>query len=284
MIVRKKDGAFLYATTDLATLKYRLAEFAPNEILYVVDKRQSEHFEKLFAVSDHFGLQDIKLVHVQFGTVSGPDGKPIKTRSGSVIGLEGLLDDAVERAKEVVCNPERLATFDPPMDEKEQAEISEVVGIGAIKFADLSHHRTSDYKFDLNKMIALEGNTSTYVQYQYTRTQGILRRNDKTEQDVCDLVSKTKMELTHPAERALALKLLQMEEALQAVHHDYAPNHLVDYLLETAKAFSVFNDRCHVLHAESKDIQTTRLALVVICGRVLRTGLSLLGIDVVQRM
>lgn len=284
MIIRKKDGAYLYATTDLATLKYRLKEFDPSEILYVVDKRQGEHFEKLFAVSEQFGLQDVKLVHVQFGTVSGADGKPIKTRSGSLIGLEGLLNDAVDRATEVVCNPERLVSFTPPMDATEQAAISEVVGIGAIKFADLSHHRSSDYKFNLEKMVALEGNTSTYVQYQYTRTQGILRRTEKTEQDVVDSLSQTSLLLTDPAERALALKLLRMEEALKAVHHDYAPNHLVDYLLDTAKSFSVFNDRCHVLRAETEQIQTSRLVLVTLCGRVLRKGLSLLGIAVVPRM
>ncbi len=284
MIVRKRDGAFLYATTDLATLRYRLREFDPTEILYVVDTRQSEHFEKLFAVAKRFGLQDVKLVHVNFGTVLGKDGKPIKTRSGSLIGLESLLDDAVERAQQVVCNPERLATFDPPMDQAEQNAIAEVVGIGAIKFADLSHHRTSDYRFDLEKMVALEGNTSAYVQYSYTRTQGILRRAGKSEADVIAMAGEFPIQLDHPAERALALQLLRMEEALKAVHQDYAPNQLVDYLLDTAKAYSIFNDNCHVLRAETDEIQTTRLVLVTLCGRVLKLGLSLLGIDVIPRM
>lgn len=284
MIVRKQDGAYLYATTDLATLKYRLREFDPAEILYVVDTRQSEHFEKLFVVARQFGLQDVRLVHVNFGTVLGKDGKPIKTRSGTLIGLESLLDDAVERARQVVCNPERLQTFDPPMDRSEQDLIAEVVGIGAIKFADLSHHRTSDYRFDLEKMVSLEGNTSAYVQYSYTRTQGILRKAEMTEDDVVALVDQHAIELTHPAERELALRLLRMEESLRAVHQDYAPNQLVDYLLETAKAYSVFNDNCHVLRAPTPQVQATRLALVVLCGRVLRLGLSLLGIEVVPRM
>jgi arginyl-tRNA synthetase len=284
MIVRKKDGAFLYATTDLATLRYRLREFDPAEVLYVVDTRQSEHFEKLFAVAKQFGLQDVKLVHVNFGTVLGKDGKPIKTRSGSLIGLESLLDDAVERARQVVCNPERLATFDPPMDRSEQQQIAEVVGIGAIKFADLSHHRTSDYRFDLEKMVALEGNTSAYVQYSYTRTQGILRKAGKSEADVMAMAAQFPLRLDHPAERALALQLLRMEEALKAVHQDYAPNQLVDYLLDTAKAYSVFNDNCHVLRAETDEIQTTRLVLVTLCGRILKLGLSLLGIEVIPRM
>lgn len=284
MIVRKKDGAYLYATTDLATLQYRLEQFDPGEIVYVVDTRQSEHFEKLFAVAHHFGLEGIKLVHVNFGTVLGQDGRPMKTRSGTLIGLEGLLDDAVERAREVVCDPERLANFDPPMEEAEQEMIAEVVGTGAIKFADLSHHRTSDYRFNLDKMVALDGNTSTYVQYSYARTQKILQNAEKLESDVIEMIEKHGSEFTHPAERNLALMLIQFEEALVSVYKDYAPNHLVEYLLETAKAYSKFNDNCHVLRAETESIQATRLMLVTLCGRVLQLGLRLLGVDVVPRM
>lgn len=284
MIIRKQDGAFLYATTDLATLKYRLETFDPAEILYVVDTRQSEHFEKLFAVAHHFGLEDVKLVHVNFGTVLGEDGRPMKTRSGSLIGLESLLDDAVDRARQVVCNPDRLTSFDPPMDKAEQEMIAETVGIGAIKFADLGHHRTSDYRFNLDKMVALDGNTSAYVQYSYARTQKILERAEKTESDVIEMVARHQLEFSHPAERNLALMLLKFEESLAAVRRDYAPNLLVDYLLETAKAYSKFNDNCHVLRAESESIQSTRLMLVTICGRILQLGLKLLGVDVVPRM
>lgn len=284
MIVQKQDGAFLYATTDLATMQYRLQEFKPNEILYVVDTRQSEHFDKLFAVADHFGMENVKLVHVNFGTVLGEDGKPMKTRSGSLIGLESLLNDAVERAMGVVCNPERIVTFEPPMDAAEQQMIAETVGIGAIKFADLGHHRTSDYKFNLEKMVALEGNTSTYVQYSYSRTQKILEKAEKCESDVIKLVEEHGLEFTHPAERALALMLIKLEEALESVHNDYAPNHLVEYLLATSKAYSKFNDECHVLRAESEAIQTLRLVLVSLTGRVLELGLRLLGVGVVPRM
>ena len=284
MIVRKQDGAYLYATTDLATLEYRLTEFNPSEILYIVDSRQSEHFDKLFAVADHFGLKDVKLVHVNFGTVLGEDGRPMKTRSGSLIGLESLLDDAVDRAKQVVCNPERLADFDPPMEAEEQENIAEAVGIGAIKFADLSHHRTSDYRFNLDKMVALEGNTSAYVQYSYARMQKILQNANVNEDQVADMVTKHGLDFTHAAERNLVLQLVKFEEALTAVHKDYAPNHLVDYLLETAKAYSRFNDNCHVLKAESESIRSTRLAIVVHCKQTLGKGLNLLGIDVVPRM
>ncbi len=284
MIVRKQDGAYLYATTDLATLQYRLEQFDPSEILYVVDTRQSEHFEKLFAVAHHFGLEDVKLVHVNFGTVLGEDGRPMKTRSGTLIGLESLLDDAVERARHVVCDPERLSGFDPPMDHAEQEMIAEVVGIGAIKFADLSHHRTSDYRFSLEKMVSLDGNTSAYVQYSFARTQKILENAEKCESDVIEMVNEHGMLLTHPAERNLAMMLIKLEEALLAVHKDYAPNQLVDYLLDTAKAYSKFNDNCHVLRAETPQIQATRLTLVTLCGRVLQLGLSLIGVDVVPRM
>ena len=284
MIVQKQDGAYLYATTDLATLQYRLEEFDPSEILYVVDTRQSEHFEKLFAVADQFGLADIKLVHVNFGTVLGEDGKPMKTRSGSLIGLESLLDGAVDRAKQVVCDSDRLTSFDPPMDIAEQEMIAEVVGIGAIKFADLSHHRTSDYRFNLEKMVALDGNTSAYVQYSYARTQKILENAQKAEQDVVEMVEEHGIKITHPAERHLALMLMKLEEALVTLHKDYAPNQLVDYLLDTAKAYSKFNENCHVLRAETPQSQATRLALVCLAGRTLQLGLDLLGIGVVPRM
>lgn len=284
MIVRKKDGAFLYATTDLATLKYRLEEFSPDEILYVVDTRQSEHFDKLFVVADLIGMEAVKLVHVNFGTVLGEDGRPMKTRSGTLIGLESLLDDAVARAADVVCDPERLSKMDPPMTPEEQREVAETVGIGAIKFADLSHHRTSDYRFNLDKMVALEGNTATYVQYSYARTQSILRKWGKDEGEAVRAAEETGISLDHPNERTLALRLLRLEEALAAVRTDYAPNHLTDYLFETSRAYATFNEQCPVLKAETETSQATRLALVVVTGRVLELGLSLLGIPVVPRM
>ncbi|TWU66981.1 Arginine--tRNA ligase [Crateriforma conspicua] len=284
MIIRKKDGAFLYATTDLATLQYRREEFAPDEILYVVDTRQSEHFDKLFAVARRMGMEDVRLVHVNFGTVLGADGRPLKTRSGTLIGLESLLDDAVARAQAVVCDPERLQRMDPPMTADEQQSVAETVGIGAIKFADLSHHRTSDYQFNLDKMVALDGNTATYIQYSYARTQSILRRAEMDEEAVVALASKTELVFSQPQERALALRLLQFEEALVSVYEDYAPNQLTDYLFETARAYAVFNDTCPVLKAETDQMRATRLVLVVLCGRLLRKGLELLGIGVAARM
>lgn len=282
MIVQKRDGAFLYATTDLATLVYRREEFKPDEVLYVVDTRQSEHFEKLFAVARQMSFSGTRLVHVNFGTVLGDDGKPFKTRSGSSIGLESLLDDAVARAFAVVCNPERSARLEPPLDESEMRLIANVVGHGAIKYADLSHHRTSDYKFDLEKMVSLDGNTSAYVQYAYARVQGILSRGETDEASIAQ--ERPQIRVSHAAERALALQLLRFGESLEQVRADYSPNFLVDYLYETAKAYAVFNDGCQVLKADDKATMKSRLAMVASTGRVLRQGLNLLGIDVVPRM
>ncbi|MFG0287990.1 MAG: arginine--tRNA ligase [Rhodopirellula sp. JB044] len=290
MIIQKRDGAFLYATTDLATLQYRNEVFQCDRILYVVDSRQSEHFEKFFAMAGPLGMENIELVHVSFGTVLGKDGRPMKTRSGSLIGLESLLDDAVARAKDVVCNPERLSNMSPPMGEEEQNQIAEVVGMGAIKYADLSHHRTSDYRFDVDKMVALEGNTATYMQYSYARTQSILRRVAE-EQGIADIeswvadnVSTDDIQLREPAERALAIALIRFEEAIDNAIAAYTPNQLCDYLFDTAKAYSTFNDACRVLGNTDPTILKTRLALVVLTGRVIKQGLKLLGIGVCDRM
>ncbi len=282
MIVQKRDGAFLYATTDLATLTFRRDEFAPAEILYVVDTRQSEHFVKLFAVAHKMGFSSTRLVHVNFGTVLGDDGRPFKTRSGSSVGLEGLLDDAVARALSVVCNPLRSSRIEPPLTETEKQNIATVVGHGAIKYADLSHHRTSDYRFDLEKMVSLDGNTSAYIQYAFARVQGILAKGNTDENSIS--TDTREILLTHPAERSLIVQLLRFGESLDQVRADYAPNILVDYLYETAKAYAVFNDSCPVLKAADESVVKSRLALVAATGRILRQGLELLGIGVVPRM
>ncbi|QDS93182.1 Arginine--tRNA ligase [Roseimaritima multifibrata] len=282
LIVQKKDGAFLYGTTDIATLKYRHEKFQPDEILYVVDSRQSDHFDKLFAVAPKIGLGGIKLVHVQFGTVLGEDGKPLKTRSGSNAGLEELLDDAVAAATEAVCSPERAEKLNPPLTEAEKTTIANVIGHGAIKYADLAHHRASDYRFSLKKMVALEGNTVAYLEYAHARVQGILRAAETDEAAVRNQAAA--VIVTEPAERALCLALLRFPEALQQVADDYAPSALVDYLYETARKYMVFNDSCHVMKANDEAIKASRLTLIAVTGRVLRTGLGLLGIDSVDRM
>ncbi len=169
MIVRKQDGAFLYATTDLATIQYRMSEWSPDAMLYVVDFRQSRHFEQLFATARLWGLHDVELRHISFGTVMGQDKRPYRTRAGDTIGLEGLLNEAVRRAADVVRENS------PGLDADEQRNVAETVGIGALKYADLSHNRTSDYVFSYDKMLALSGNTATYLQYAYARVCGIFR-------------------------------------------------------------------------------------------------------------
>jgi arginyl-tRNA synthetase len=274
MLIRKQDGAYLYATTDLATIEYRVEKFNPDAILYVVDHRQGEHFSKLFATAKQIGYGDIELKHVSFGTVLGKDGKPYKTRSGSVVGLEPLLDEAIERAFQVV---ESL-----PIPKEEKLQVAQTVGLGAIKYADLVHNRTSDYEFDLEKMVRLDGHTSAYIQYSYARTCSILRNagiqiNDPIQADVHFV-------LDHAAERTLALMLLKFEEVLLHVTNDYMPNLLADYLYDVSKSYSSFFEQCPVLKAETEALKQSRLSLCQLTGRTIKHGLELLGINVVDRM
>ncbi len=282
MIIRKRDGAFLYATTDLATIDYRMEHFQPDTILYVVDHRQSEHFSKLFAAARAIGYTEVDLRHISFGTVLGPDGKPFKTRSGSVIGLEYLLDEAVERAYQAVCNPERLQKAGIEMPEAELRAIAHTVGHGAIKYADLAHNRTSDYEFNTEKMVQLEGNTSTYIQYMVARANSIIRRSEEQVDETT--ISQYQFALVEPAERDLALQLLQFEDALLQSVEEYYPSVLAGYLFGLAKQFATFFDQCHVLNADSNALKRSRLALCYQSARVLRQGLELLGIGSVERM
>ena len=282
MIIRKKDGAFLYATTDLATIQYRVATWQPDALLYVVDHRQGEHFEKLFDAARRWNCPDLDMRHISFGTVLGDDGRPFKTRSGDVVDLESLLDGAVARAREVVSESDESKPGGPELAEEERGHIANVVGHAAIKYADLAHNRTSDYVFSYDKMMALEGNTATYMQYSYSRVQSIFRRG---EVDVDGLRSSfASILLQHPAERHLALGLLQFSEALDQVLEDYRPNQLTTYLFDVAKRFSTFFQECHVLRADDEAVRQSRLLLCDVTARVIRQGLELLGIGVVDRM
>ncbi len=283
MIVQKQDGAYLYATTDIATAMFREREFEPDACLYVVDHRQSEHFKKLFAVLEKMGYQHTQFKHISFGTVLGKDGKPFKTRSGSTVGLEPLLDEAVERAWAVACDPNRLQVAGIEMDESEKRQVAEIVGIGAIKYADLSHNRESNYVFDMDKMVQLEGNTAAYIQYSYARTRSILRKaemqgwtREKWETATIDLQA--------PVEIALGLQLIRFEETLKHSMQDYLPNVITEYLFDTAKLFSSFFDQCPVLKAETEAIGLSRLKLTHLVGQTLKVGLDLLGIQVIERM
>lgn len=275
-IVRKQDGAFLYSTTDLATIAYRLEQWQPDAMLYVVDHRQGLHFEQLFATAKKSGCENVELRHVSFGTVLGEDGKPYKTRSGMAVGLMGLLDEAVERAR-AIADESRVLTTD---DERQQ--VAERIGIGAIKYADLAHNRTSDYMFSYDKMLAMNGNTAAYMQYSYARVRGIFGKAEVTEDQA--LAGADSLTIDEPEERALALALLRFSESLEKVAEDYRPNHLTAYLFDLASAYAAFFQNCPVIKAESESLKTSRLALCALTARTLETGLGLLGIECVERM
>jgi arginyl-tRNA synthetase len=281
-VIRKQDGAFLYGTTDLATIQYRVETWQPDTILYVVDHRQGLHFEQLFGAARKWGYDQLELVHVSFGTVLGDDGRPFKTRSGDTVGLEGLLDEAVRRALEVVCSSDENKPAGVEIAAERRGEIAEVVGIGALKYSDLAVNRTSDYTFSYDRMLAMNGNTATYMQYAYARVLSIFAKGDV---DAGALrKSGAAIELTHPAERALAIGLLQFSEALAATAAEYRPNLLTAYLFEVANRYSTFFEQCPVLKAPTEATRTSRLLLCDLTARTLRVGLDLLGIQVVDKM
>jgi arginyl-tRNA synthetase len=296
MIVRKKDGAFLYSTSDLATIQYRMERWSPDVMLYVVDHRQALHFEQLFAVARRWGFDQVEYRHLGFGTIMGKDGKPYRTRAGDTVGLEGLLDEAVARAHRVVSelddDPEKNPDG-PQLSEEERRRVAEVVGLGGLKYADLSHNRTSDYIFDYDKMLALNGNTATYMQYAYARVQSIFRKGGidveaLRAQGAGVASDRSAIKLDQPAERALALEVLRFAEVLDDVVGDYRPNLLTGYLFDQlADAFTDFYDgpkRCAVLKAETEESRTSRLLLCDLTARTIHKGLELLGIGVVEKM
>ena len=282
MIVRKQDGAFLYATTDLATVRYRMENWRLDAILYVVDHRQSMHFQQLFAVARLLGYREVELEHVSFGTVLGEDGRPFRTRSGDTVGLEGLLDEAIQRAAAIVAANDDAKPDGPELSPAERAAIAETVGIAALKYADLSQNRTSDYVFSYDKMLAMNGNTATYMQYAYARVRSIFA---KGRVDVDALrVSGAPLVLVTSAERALGLELLRFAESLELAAADYRPNQLTTYLFELANRYSTFFEQCPVLKAETPELRQSRLLLCDLTARTIQKGLDLLGIRVVEKM
>lgn len=275
-IVRKRDGAFNYGTTDLATIRYREETWDPDQALYVVDARQGDHFKQLFAVARRWGYDKVDLQHVAFGTIMGPDRRPYKTRDGDVVGLESLLDEAVAEARKVVD------ANSPDIDPEDRARVAEIVGLGAVKYADLSQNRISDYVFDWSKMMAMNGNTATYLQYAYARIQNIFRKGEITPEAIRDRAPA--ILISHPAERALAVRVPRLPEVLEQAAAELKPNVLTDYLFDLANAYSTFYVECPVLKAESDERRDSRLALCDLTARTLKFGLDLLGIDVVDRM
>jgi len=280
-IIRKSDGAFLYATTDLAALRYRVDELKADKIVYVTDARQKLHFEMLFAVAKMAGWvsERIELSHVMFGSVQGPDGRPLKTREGENVKLRDLLDEAVQRARAVVEQK------NPELGEQRKAEIAKAVGIGAVKYADYSNNRTSDYVFSFDKMLAMEGNTAPYMQYAYARIKSIERKAESKNVDIeTELAGVEQLNLSEPAEIDLTKHLIRYGEAIESAVADYRPNYLTSYLYELAQKFSAFYTNCPVLQAEA-DKRPTRLVLCDLTARTIRHGLSeLLGIEVVEQM
>lgn len=278
-IIRKSDGAFNYATTDLATIAYRVETWNPDEIIYVTDGRQQLHFQQIFATFRkwHPELNDkLKLVHVWFGSILGEDGKPFKTRSGDTVKLADLLDEAEERAFKVVTEK------NPQLPEDQRREIARVVGIGAVKYADLLPNRQVDYVFSWDKMLALNGNTAPYLQYAYARIRSIFRKGDIDEESLAARYSE-KMELTAPEEIALVRHLVNFGLSIQAVANEYRPNLMCNYLYELAGLLAKFYESCPVLKAGEPQ-RTTRLAICQLTAKVLKQGLYILGIKTLEQM
>jgi arginyl-tRNA synthetase len=285
-IIRKRDGAFTYTTTDLATVKHRMDTWKPDAMLYVVGAPQALHFKTLFAQARRWGYESVEYQHVQFGSMLGPDRKIFSTRKGGALELMDLLDDAsrISLEKYEANVAERKAhghkVFEPTAEEK--ANIAEVIGVGAVKYADLCQSRTTDYVFDLDKMTATVGNTAAYMQYAYARCRSIFREGGEDEARF--RTSPPAVVLKEPAERNLALQLLRFPEAVEAAAAEYYPHVITGYLWDLAKATSVFYESCPVLKADSAEVKESRLVLVDLVGRVIQRALNLLGIKTVERM
>src|SRR5215470_14874482 len=272
-LVQKQDGAYLYATTDLATIKYRAETFQADRIIYVVDNRQQLHFKQLFAAARRWGYT-IAMEHVGFGTILGEDGRPIKTREGEPIKLEALLDEAEERARTIAREK------NPSLSAEELERIAHVVGIGAVKYADLMQNRLADYRFSWDKMLALDGNTAPYLQYVYARIRSIFRRGDlENWHPSPDMV----VQLREPEELDLAKQMIRFGDALLEVERTYKPNMLAGFLYDLATKFNLFYQAHAVLKAP-EDVRPTRLLLCDLTARYIQKGLELLGIETLETM
>lgn len=272
LIVQKSDGGFLYSTTDLAAVRLRMRDKI-NRSLYVVDARQSLHFQQVFAVAQAAGFADdsLSLEHIAYGTIMGSDGRPFKTRSGDSVKLEDLLDESVKRAHELVSEK------NPELSDEEKLSVAQRVGIGAVKYADLSKNRTSDYVFDWNTMLSFEGNTAPYMLYAYARIRSILRKASAEQPFNIATAKETE-------ERLLLVKNLQLPEVVTAVARDCYPNQLCNYLYELAGVFMRFYEVCPILKAEDAETMQSRLALAQLTAQTLQQGLDLLGIETLEKM
>lgn len=272
-LIQKRDGAFNYTTTDLATLAYRLETWQPDEIIYVTDARQQLHFQQLFAAFRRWRPEAaVRLAHVWFGSILGEDNKPFKTRSGETVKLADLLDEAEERAYRAVSEK------NPALAEADRREVARVVGLGALKYADLLPNRQSDYVFSWDKMLALNGNTAPYLQYACARIRSIFRKGD-----VGGDLAPAALELGAPEELALARHLLNFGLVLAAMAEEYRPNFLCNYLYELAGRFTAFYEHCPVLKS-APGPRASRLVLCDLTARVLQQGLAVLGIETLEQM
>ena len=273
VIIQKTDGGYLYATTDLAAVAYRSFTLQADRSLYVVDARQSLHFQQVFAVARAAGFasENISLEHIAYGTMMGKDGRPFKTRSGDTIKLVDLLDEAIRRAHELV------AEKNPGLEDAAYSEIAKKVGIAAVKYADLSKNRTSDYVFDWSSMLSFEGNTAPYLMYAYARIRSILRKQESGLENIQITTA------TEAAERNLLLKILQLPEIVDMVARDCYPNFLCNYLYELAGLFMRFYESCPILTAEP-ELRDSRLGLSALAAATLQQGLGLLGIETLEQM
>jgi arginyl-tRNA synthetase len=286
VLIQKADYGYLYATTDLATIQYRIKQWQPDEIVYVTDARQQVHFQQLFSLAKLWeaaargGLLELEdgskaklpvFKHVSFGSILGEDGKPLKTREGAPVKLADLLDEAEKRALAIVTEK------NPELPAETRKQIAQAVGIGAVKYADLSQNRTTDYVFSWSKMLAMTGNTAPYMQYAYVRVQSIFRKAGAA------AATAAPVSLEHPAELDLAKHLLRFAETLQSVAEDDKPNWLTSYLYDLAGKFSVFYDNCPVLQS-AEPTRSSRLTLCRLTADVIKRGLKLLGIDVIEQM
>ncbi|HHE9442534.1 TPA: arginine--tRNA ligase [Haemophilus influenzae] len=276
VIVQKKDGGFLYTTTDIAAAKYRYETLKANRALVFSDTRQSQHMQQAWLITRKAGYvpDSFSLEHKNFGMMLGKDGKPFKTRTGGTVKLADLLDEAIERAT-VLINEKNTNLSN---DEKEA--VIEAIGIGSVKYADLSKNRTTDYVFDWDNMLSFEGNTAPYMQYAYTRIRSIF---NKTEINSTALLAAP-LTIKDDKERTLAIKLLQFEEAVQTVGKEGTPHVLCAYLYELAGIFSSFYEHCPILNAEDEAVKLSRLKLALLTEKTLKQGLTLLGIKTVEKM
>ena len=276
VIVQKKDGGFLYTTTDIAAAKYRYETLKADRALVFSDTRQSQHMQQAWLITRKAGYvpDSFSLEHKNFGMMLGKDGKPFKTRTGGTVKLADLLDEAIERAT-VLINEKNTNLSD---DEK--TAVIEAVGIGLVKYADLSKNRTTDYVFDWDNMLSFEGNTAPYMQYAYTRIRSIFNKANVNP----TALAEAKIQLSDEKERALAIKLLQFEEAVQTVGKEGTPHVLCAYLYELAGVFSSFYEHCPILNAEDENVKLSRLKLASLTEKTLKQGLALLGIKTIEKM